>query len=907
MARRLRIGIGLFALVLWGFHFSSGLAQAEPVSRTLRSIDFEERALGNMEELPMHWLKVEGRGLPHYVNGRLSTDRARSGQYSFRFDLNGGSLIYRYDPRQIPVQVGAHYRVLAYVQTTPLPHARARITAYFTDIDRRPIVSSIEHSELYAQAADQKDQWHELSVRLSADNPEAAYLCVELELLQPSYYQPKVLGARTLFPQDIRGSAWFDDVSVAQVPHVELFTRAPGNIFRRDTPLGLVVRVNDRFTDDLSAQLRVSDAGGNEVYQWSGALDMRGVQTVGPGTRQAQMPLPDLPAGWYRATLGIQSGGRQLGDKSLQFVRLADSAAVRPDGRFGVIATDLPPQGWDTLPRVLPYLAAGRVKLALWGPEVDIQNIDAGAFDSLLEQLSGLGITPTGCLIAPPPEVADKIGGDDWRNLLTAPRDQWQPQLAQLIARNANHLDRWQLGADGTSEFVRDPAMRQVYDMVYAQFAKLVPYPDLAMPWPAWYELGAGQSVGTVALSVPTFVLPEQLPLYIRDSGSGFMGSADAGAPTANGQSRLSLSLQSLDAAKYGRQTRIRDFVERIVYALAAGARRIDVPLPLTLREQDKQAIWQPDEMFVVLHTVLGTLSGATYQGKVPIAQGVDAFLFDRGGKGMLVLWDKSSATQIKQLPLRLGERPVRLDVWGNATPLLSAAKQDSQANPDDTDSLMVDLGPMPVFLLDIDGKLAQLRASVGIDRPLLESSFEPHRRHLHFTNPYPQAISGTVKLLAPPGWNINPPTSVFNLNPGETFDRELTIEFPYNSFAGTKTIEAQFNVQADRQSSFTVPITLRLGLSDVGMRSLALRDGHDVIVQQIISNYGEAPINYSAFAIVPDQARQERLVTNLAPGKTVIKRYRFSNVNIPAAAHIRVGIKQISGTRILNEELEIR
>src|SRR5215207_1699694 len=105
------------------------LAQPAEVNRVLRTFDFEERRLGNPEDLPMFWNKVEGAGLPHYVNGRLSTDRARSGKYSFRFDLNGGSLIYRYDAGRIKVQAGAHYRVEGYARTTPLAHARARLTA----------------------------------------------------------------------------------------------------------------------------------------------------------------------------------------------------------------------------------------------------------------------------------------------------------------------------------------------------------------------------------------------------------------------------------------------------------------------------------------------------------------------------------------------------------------------------------------------------------------------------------------------------------------------------------------------------------------------------------------------------------------------------------------------------------
>src|SRR5271170_4836234 len=96
IARRLSIFMALMPFLLAG---------APPdVSRVLKSIDFEERRLGNMEDLPMHWSKVQGAGLPSYVNGKLSADAAHSGQWSFRFDLNGGSLIYRYDPREVPIR-----------------------------------------------------------------------------------------------------------------------------------------------------------------------------------------------------------------------------------------------------------------------------------------------------------------------------------------------------------------------------------------------------------------------------------------------------------------------------------------------------------------------------------------------------------------------------------------------------------------------------------------------------------------------------------------------------------------------------------------------------------------------------------------------------------------------------------
>src|SRR5262249_14110593 len=123
----------------------------------------------------------------------------------------------------------------------------------------------------------------------------------------------------------------------------------------------------------------------------------------------------------------------------------------------------------------------------------------------------------------------------------------------------------------------------------------------------------------------------------------------------------------------------------------------------------------------------------------------------------------------------------------------------------------------------------------------------------------------------------------------------------------GPKTINTEFKVQGESESQFTVPVQLNLGLSDVGMQSLAIRDGNDIIVQQMISNYGDKPIDYTAFAIYPGAARQERLVTNLGPGRTTIKVYRFTNVNIFPNAKVRSGVKELVGTRILNDEVEIK
>jgi hypothetical protein len=551
-----------------------------------------------------------------------------------------------------------------------------------------------------------------------------------------------------------------------------------------------------------------------------------------------------------------------------------------------VIATHLPFDGWAELPDILPYLGTGRVKLAVWNGAADIQQSDSAAFDALLVRFQELGITPTACLLDLPPAVAQRVGGATWKHLLQAPPETWKPQLAYLVSRHANHLDRWQLGADGSDAFVANPDMRKVYDLLYGEFRTLVQHPDLAMPWPAWYELN-GQLPATVALGVHPNVLPHQLPLYMQDI-------------SRHSGHNLSLALEVLPREKYGRDVQVRDLAQRVIYALAGGAERIDLPLPFNVIVEEDGLVKQPQELLMIIRTLTTTLGGTTFKGKVPIAEGVEAFLFDRGGQSTLALWDSGLHGGVKQLALTMGERPRKVDLWGNTTPLLRPSVMGKGS-----EQIQLTLSQTPVFLVDIDGRLAQLRASLAMDRPLLESSFKPHTRKILFSNPYPTALSGTLRLRPPAGWTITPAAIQFNVNPGETFTRDVVIEFPYNSFAGAKTVQAEFQLQDNHVASTTVPLTLNLGLTDVGMQTLAIRDGRDVLVQQIITNYGDRPIDYNAFAIFPGFPRQERLVTNLAPGRTTIKLYRFSNAAADKTK-LRTGLKELAGSRILNDEVEI-
>lgn len=896
--------------------------------RVLRLFDFEERQLGNVEDLPMNWIKVEGAGLPHYNTGLLATDRYRSATHSFRFELDGGSLLYRYPQGLIPVQPSAHYRVECWCQTTPMPNARARLTAYCTDIDGHPIDSTIRHSQLYT-AANDDDPWTLLGVDVTADAPNAAWLVVELGLLQPALYARTSLGSHALFTQDIHGVAWFDDLSIAEVPMVTLRTERPGNIFRRSDPPRLIAEISDRFTDDLSARLILRDAQGREAYQYSGALDVATAVTTSAKHKRMQVALPaNLPPGWYEASMQMSSRGQSLGGQTVSLVILADDTLDQtPDQRFGAVATKLAPANWGELPDVLASTGLGRVKIAVWTAAADASRAAPGAFDTLLERLRDLDITPDAALLGLPPDIAAAAGGPGLDQLVRADPSIWQPQLAFLVARHAGYFGDWQTGEDADPAWVQEPRLRQAYDLIHRELTRLVQRPGPTMPWPAWLELDA-QSPAALSVYLKPDIAPAQIPLYVNDlrqHGADAMPAAvqrpDRGDETMDraGNGRpFSIYLEPLDRRRYGREAQIADFAQRIVYAMAAGVQRIDVPFPYDVSDEppppvipnadtsadsplEQQPLSHPQELYLVLRTITTTLSRAEYRGQIPIADGVDAFLFERDGHGILMLWDKTRGAQPRRVALQLADDPTRLDLWGNAAPLLASSDDRTGG------TVAVELGPTPIFLLNVDPHVAELRASVALDNTRIESSFEPHKRRIHFTNTFAESLSGELRLRPPPGWLLSPQSMSFTLRPGQSFDRELTIEFPFNSVAGSQLINARFKLQTAQELDFTVPLVVHLGLSDVGVQTVALREGPDLVVQQFITNYGQTPLDYTAFAICPGRARQERLVVGIDPGSTVIKKYRFINVPPAPDLKIRTGLKENTGPRVYNEETPVQ
>jgi hypothetical protein len=180
-------------------------------------------------------------------------------------------------------------------------------------------------------------------------------------------------------------------------------------VFRRGEPLRLQVRVDDRFSPTTwrPRSWSADAAGGRLPAERDGRV--WGGRAGRPGRKRLPVDLPELPAGWYRATPDEQPG-QTLGTQAVSFIQLPTPDPPAAGRAVRVRRHRAAADGWDDLPQVLPLLSAGRVKLALWGPHGDVLEVDPTRFDNLLDRLKAGGITPTASLLDLPPALARRLG-----------------------------------------------------------------------------------------------------------------------------------------------------------------------------------------------------------------------------------------------------------------------------------------------------------------------------------------------------------------------------------------------------------------------------------------------------------------------------------------------------------------
>ncbi len=849
--------------------------------RVVRVFDFEERQRGNFERLPQYWFVLRGPGYPNYSGDLTRFDEAhrRSGEYSLKLELNGGSAGVILQRGTIAAVPGADYIVTASVRTEKLKHARARLSGYFVD----QVGQAIEGSRAASQLVASNDKWSRLEMRLRGDFDNAAWIVMRLELIQPSEYQPKSLGKHELFKQDIGGAGWFDDLSVFQLPRVEINTQSPTNILRGEAPT-LNLKVRDLTGEKLTVE--------SKLYDHLGRLVDTNTRTLAGRQAPNWRWQPELPAyGWYWADLTVRSGQRMVGARSCAFAWLprASSQGQLEAHRFGIVAERLAGPQRRMLPQIARLIGTGSMIIDVWSTESrDSQLQEIEHVDPVINELIKRNQRLTLSIAGVPMSLASaaKTDLDAPLALLNDNPDLWRPYMQIAAVQYGQNIARWQVGPVGSNEAFERDDLAHEYAQLIDWYTALVPDVRVALPWSADRALDRADTLDALTMRVPTAIQPDHLPLYAlkwRKAGR-----------------EVALVFDTLDPKRFNHQQRAEDLAMRIVRGWQTEPDAVFVRHPWQGDVLDEQ-IAVPDPLLAVYANLIERLGERRVVGRMHLEPGVECLILDGPSGGALVVWNKSSKLADPRLEMYLGKSPQAVDLWGNRSPL-------SESNG----KHVMPIGRAPVFIEGIDAPLAQFRGAMRVEPSFVESRAKVQSLNLTLANPWPRTVTGHVRLTNLTNWKLRPRLIRFSIPAGGTFEVPLEVAIPVSEVAGPKKLEAKVYIEADRNHDIVATVPLEVGLRDIELNANLVLETQDdgtqtAVITVLLTNRGNDTLNFYAFAQAPGRPAQQRIISSLKPDQTVMKRFRFTDATKDLSAkRIRIGLREMDGPAVMNKILTV-
>lgn len=909
---RVAVLAGLSAAFVW-------LAVAAPASADLNQrlvewFHFEERALGNFEKMPRYWFAVgrdpqvgdatflrqplhrqlvEQIGHPAFNEVRFDTRYATSGDTAFYLGLSGGNTAAFLQNGAIAVVPDSDYLITAKVRTEALERAGVCLSAYFIDRQGQKIEASVIHSPKVRS----NDKWTPVSIKLVGQHTQADYLGIQLEVVQPGPDQQNPLGREQVILQDIGGGAWFDDIAIWQLPHVEVRTQNTVNVVRAPRRPQMSMNVRDLSGQRLYAEMTVYDIELNRI-----AHERRG---VGGGQPSRWGWTPRLPGyGWYLVDMTVHARpgyddpplARSLGAVLWMPDEGPMKLAEAPTGQFALIAERMTGSQLEILPALLEACRLDQVVLSGWSRDTTLRDLAQrqDALDELAFTIRNRGGSVVMSL-SPVPEALSAAQGIERVEplaMMQADEATWRPYLAPVLMRHGQRIAHWQIGTAREPYAFYYANLPSLLGHIQKHFRSLAPRPQLVIPWRLDQARRDDVTLSdlTYALDVPVSITPEQLTGQLASWRS----------PPAN----FWLYLRPLPANEVSHLDRAADLALRMLYGWEGGAAGLAIDKPWIITGNEGQALL-PDPMLGVFSNVAARLTDRRVVGRLPIGEGMRGMVLDGAAGGAIVAWRTSADEHDAVIDMNLGNEPILIDLWGNRSPvsLVNGRHQ-------------IPLTSSPVFIEGIDANLALFRAGFAVDRPLIESTQEPHARKLLLTNPWPRTITGELQIIGPKGWIASPSRHTFSIGAGQRLELPVTLRFPVSEVAGQKELVARFSFTADRQYQVDIETPLELGLEDVSFqatlavepsRDPATPDALEAVVVALVTNTGGEPKSLFVFANLPQRPRQEVPISQLEPGQTVLRTFRFPDAGrLIRDFAIRAGVRQTNGPAMLNTRLNL-
>lgn len=907
-----------------------------------RHLDDPSRA--ELFELPRFWdLAQDGSpivgsrpGFPRWNRAQFDDSTAHRGESSIRLDARGGSTALRLQPGVAPVFPRTQYLVSARVRTRNMTHARAALVARYLDRANQPVEGSQVISRLVTAPHEPGEEWTLLSVTLAGTFDRAAFIQVDLEILQPERLATPTLGRHQLWPEDFDAAAWFDEVTIVQLPAVHLSVDAPGGVVAWPSRPAIDVWVRDLTGEDLTAQLILQDASGRVLDQTTRIL-------VGGHTRWRWEPT--LPAlGWYRVVLELRSRSRRVGSAVVDLLwtpaehaRASTPSARghRDRARFNLILDPWPAAADRPLAELVRAAGPGMVTVPVWS-----RSLTADQTPDLVSSLAPM-ITRWAAearrvslsLREAPSQITERapVHPSDPLPVFVTDEDTWRPFLLPLLDRFGQTVSRWQVGQPDWEGRLPATPRDATAAALGRVLSRMSPGPMIALPWPVELASGgvfdAGPADAELILAVPAELEPDAVAELTRDR----LAALPAGQT-------LTVALEARIPENHAPRHAAEQLVKQLVSAWAslapgqvAGAASDRGPAPGIAIDQPwfwassdgltREPVGRPTPQLLAFRTAIDQLAGRRVLGRFPAAKGVTCWILgpESGqGPGALIAWQSAASETPAAFEAFLGHDAITItDIFGN--------RADLTPRHDRLGHLWhrVELSSSPVYIEGVDTRLALFVAGFSATPTTLAPTGAEQPIELILQNPWPARVSGRLAILEPGGltsdpasrdraWRFAPRAQNFVMDPGATLRLPVAVTFSEVEESGPKLLVAEVELATSEQYPpilVAAPLEVALpGLTaDLSSRRAPTSTGPDLVVDVQVTNRSPRPTTLSISLFAPGQPRQRTSVTDLQPGTTATRRFVFpGQADALRGQVVTLGVQPEEGTGRLNRSLRI-
>jgi hypothetical protein len=849
----------------------SGTRALASQRRLVRHFDFE--AAGIQGRVPGAWARLVDRpGYPKFGSVGVDGGFACEGDYSLRFNVDGGSMAVGIRAGEIPIFPQSRYLVTAQVRTQGLMNSGARLAVTLHDAEGRPIAGTERLSEVVRTDG----VWTTIAVEPPLDVEIARDLVFELRVEQPGA-GPEDLPRHV----DVSGSAWFDDVEIWQLPRIEFRSEPPSGVTRFPQAPRLSASLRDLVHGQTVATIRVNDVDGITVLEERIAVD--------GGHSAFALDLAPLQPGWYLGTFEVHDADRVVA-RSEQPIAILQKRETPAFGRrtpaFGVSLWPKEKALDSTWQEMLVRLEPDYVVLPVWEGRRSsaLTHHEQDTVDQILDVLFDARIEPVFELAEVPTDLAKREHLDPGQltALLANAPNVWKPALDPWMLQFGDEVSRWRL----RSEAFESPRLRRQVAEAVLDFSKdFVAAPRIEMTG----------NPGEIATGSPVHSIPPESDGLSSDQSMTDTYGAD-----------LTLQFPVWTEAPSPR-ARGEELANRLVNAWARGVSRIEITPPWQHLERTpgstSTGLVGMDVTGFVFEHFIARFSGRPPEAEVPLGRGVRAILAGGSGAPTLVAWSEEPSSEGLQVGLGLGTDRIRIsDFLGDV--------REIDISPGMTP---IFLGEAPVLIEGIDPDLARFRAGARLVPETVGATTGTHDLELELYNPWSRAIDLKVRSTGPATWEFQPKHRRVAIEPGERARIPFSFNYPRSQIDGD--VDFWFEVEFLGDSSQTVQLLIpsKIESPNVSVESTwrLSRDDSGRLTGFIVTirayNTGTESLNFEAFATARGFPPMRKWMPELPPGANASRSFMFVNGHEELLGQdILVGISEFDGSTRITRRIQL-